>query len=123
MSNRSKGVIVGLLITVALAPAVYAEPLLTTATRNPFQKVSAESCGSDRERLASWQFQGMVSGADYHSAWGRWPDASGQKLVVGQQLLPNWQVTDISAQQVTLQHINLDKRCGGFSAPMVLLMR
>ncbi|MBS0056669.1 pilus assembly protein PilP [Yersinia sp. Marseille-Q3913] len=113
----------GLLMAASLAPAVYAESLLATAERNPFQKVSVESCDSGRERLASWQLQGIVSGADYHSGWGRWPSGSGQKLVVGQKLLPNWQVTDISAQQVTLQHINPVKTCGEFSAPMVLLMR
>lgn len=123
MSNRSKGLGVGLLITASLVPRVYADPVLTTTERNPFQKVSAEPCRSDRERLASWQLQGIVSGADYHSSWGRWPGGSGQRLVVGQQLLPNWQVTQISAQQMSLQHVRPDKRCAEGSAPVVLVMR
>ncbi|CNL08943.1 type IV pilus biogenesis protein PilP [Yersinia enterocolitica] len=119
MSHRNRVLAVGLLIAASLAPAADAD----TAERNPFQPVSAASCGSDRERLASWQLQGIVSGADYHSSWGRWPGGSGQKLVIGQQLLPDWQVTEISARQVSLEHISPDKTCAGFSAPVVLLMR
>nr|WP_053010204.1 pilus assembly protein PilP [Yersinia intermedia] len=93
------------------------------AERDPFQKVSTESCHLDRERLASWQLQGIVSGVEYQSGWGQWPNGNRQKLVVGQQLLPNWQVTHINSRQVNLQQLNPNIACAGQSSTQVLSMR
>lgn len=119
------GLRVTTLLVSILVSAVYAETTVSTevAERNPFQKVSTESCYLDRERLVSWQLQGIMSGAEYQSSWGKWPDGNRQKLVVGQQLLPNWQVTHINSRQVRLQQLNPNTACAGLPSTQVLLIR
>lgn len=123
--SRVLGLRVITLLVSTLVATVYAETAVSTeaAERDPFQKVSAESCHLDRERLTSWQLQGIVSGGEYQSSWGKWPDGNRQKLVVGQQLLPNWQVTHISSRQVSLQQLNSNTACAGQSSTQVLSMR
>ena len=123
--SRVLGLRVATLLVSTLVATVYAETVFSTevAERNPFQKVSTESCHLDRERLASWQLQGIVSGVEYQSSWGQWPNGNRQKLVVGQQLLPNWQVAHISSRQVSLQQLNPDTACAGLPSTQVLLMR
>lgn len=124
-NSRVLGLRMIILLVSTLVATVYAETAVSTeaAERDPFQKVSAESCHLDRERLASWQLQGIVSGMEYQSGWGQWPDGNRQKLVVGQQLLPNWQVTHISSRQVNLQQLKPNTACAGQSSTQVLSMR
>ncbi|CNL67877.1 pilus assembly protein PilP [Yersinia enterocolitica] len=123
--RRVPGLRVTTLLVSTLVATVYAETTVSTkvAERNPFQKVSKKSCHLDRERLASWQLQGIVSGGGYQSSWGKWPDGDRQKLVVGQQLLPNWQVIHIGSRQVSLQQLNPDTTCTGLPSTQVLSMR
>ncbi|CRY56594.1 type IV pilus biogenesis protein PilP [Yersinia intermedia] len=123
--SRVLGLRVIILLVSTLVATVYAETAMSTeaAERDPFQKVSTESCHLDRERLASWQLQGIVSGVEYQSGWGQWPNGNRQKLVVGQQLLPNWQVTHINSRQVNLQQLNPNIACAGQSSTQVLSMR
>ncbi|WP_413081170.1 pilus assembly protein PilP [Yersinia rochesterensis] len=113
----------GLLMVALPALTVGAEPLLAEIGRNPFERVLTGACDDDREKLADWQLQGIVRGADYHSAWVQRAEGQWQKLAIETRLLAHWQVTDISARQVRLQHANPEKPCSGSSGSVVLSMR
>ncbi len=125
MSNhRNRQWTLGGLLMVALpALAVGTEPLSTEIGRNPFERISTGSCDDDREKLADWQLQGIVRGADDHFAWVQRAEGQWQKLAIETRLLPHWQVTHISARQVHLQHVNPEKPCSGSSGSVVLSMR
>ncbi|WP_261373649.1 pilus assembly protein PilP [Yersinia rohdei] len=112
-----------LLIAVLWGPTVSAESLSAAYGRDPFQQISAQSCGDDREKLANWQLQGIVHGNQYHSAWVQHSEGQWQKLVTGTPLLPYWQVTHISSRQVSLEHVNPDRACLGLSGAVVLSMK
>lgn len=113
----------GLFIAISMTSAVSAEPVWAVIERNPFQRISTESCDDDRRELTNWQLQGIVRGADYHSGWVQRPKGEWRKLVIETRLLPHWQVTHISERQVSLQHVNPDKPCSGLSGSVVLSMR
>ena len=122
--NR-RGVVGGLLLAVIWGPLAYAASLSSDIGRDPFQPVSAVSCNDGRENLATWQLQGIVRGEDYHSGWVKRPEGQWQKVVITTQLLPDWQVTHISAseRQVILQHANPDSSCSEGTGAVVLSMR
>ncbi|CNE48444.1 type IV pilus biogenesis protein PilP [Yersinia kristensenii] len=123
-NHRNRQWTIGGLLMMALpALAVGAEPLLAEVGRNPFERISTGSCDDDREKLADWQLQGIVLGADYHTAWVQRAAGQWQKLAIETHLLPHWQVTHISGRQVSLQHVNPEKTCSGSSGSVVLSMR
>lgn len=107
---------IGVVVMGLPLPSISASPLLADIGRDPFQAVSATSCDNEQKKLTGWQLQGFVSGNGYQSGWIKRPNATWQKLAPGTRLLPEWQVTQIRAQQVDVQYQNPEMPCPGLSA-------